>query len=137
MYCHAAIVDIEQNRLLKDQRSNMDVRLKSSEEDNERIRIERDGLRVRILELQTSLKEKEGEVRREKWKMGHQVLVIKIRMKNSIRNISKANYNIVFAMLTFEAGGTESRFAGFSEQCVIFKQYFFRYCVHYYHSPAK
>ncbi|XP_060769204.1 BICD family-like cargo adapter 2 [Neoarius graeffei] len=51
-----------ENRLLKDQRSNMDVRLKSSEEDNERIRIERDGLRVRILELQTSLKEKEGEL---------------------------------------------------------------------------
>lgn len=43
----------------------MDMRLKSSDEDNERVRIERDGLRARILELQTNLKEKEGEVRRE------------------------------------------------------------------------
>lgn len=41
----------------------MDERLKSSDEDNERLRMEREGLRARLLELQTDLKEKECEVR--------------------------------------------------------------------------
>lgn len=56
---------IEQNRVLKERCSNMDKQLKSSDEDNERMRTERDGLRARLLELQSNLKEKEGEVRRE------------------------------------------------------------------------
>lgn len=43
----------------------MDKQLKSSDEDNERIRMEREGLCARLLELQSNLKEKEGEVRRE------------------------------------------------------------------------
>ncbi|KAK3509074.1 hypothetical protein QTP70_020216 [Hemibagrus guttatus] len=51
-----------ENRVLKERCSNMDKQLKSSDEDNERIRMEREGLRVRLLELQSSLKEKEGEL---------------------------------------------------------------------------
>ncbi|KAF5891122.1 BICD family-like cargo adapter 2, partial [Clarias magur] len=51
-----------ENRLLKERCSNMEKRLKSADQDTERIRMERDGLRARLLELQTSLEEKESEL---------------------------------------------------------------------------
>ncbi|MCJ8748809.1 hypothetical protein PDJAM_G00168930 [Pangasius djambal] len=51
-----------ENRVLKERCSNMEKQLKSSDEDNERMRMERDGLRARLLELQTNLEEKEGEL---------------------------------------------------------------------------
>ncbi|XP_017315313.1 BICD family-like cargo adapter 2 [Ictalurus punctatus] len=51
-----------ENQVLKERFSNMDERLKSSDEDNERLRMEREGLRARLLELQTDLKEKECEL---------------------------------------------------------------------------
>lgn len=74
----------------------MDKRLKSSDEDNERVRVERDGLRARLLELQTNLEEKEGEVRREA--EDRRLWVINI-MINSIVNHFEANYNSLFLLL--------------------------------------
>ncbi|XP_036435703.1 BICD family-like cargo adapter 2 isoform X2 [Colossoma macropomum] len=52
-----------ENRVLQERFSNMDQRLKSTQEDNERLRTEREGLRERVLELQTNLKEKETEAK--------------------------------------------------------------------------
>lgn len=40
----------------------MDGRLKASEEDNDRLRTERERLRDRLSEVQTTLREKEAEV---------------------------------------------------------------------------
>lgn len=40
----------------------MDDRLKSAQEDNDRLRSERDELRERVMELQTTLKDKDTEV---------------------------------------------------------------------------
>ncbi|XP_036435702.1 BICD family-like cargo adapter 2 isoform X1 [Colossoma macropomum] len=54
-----------ENRVLQERFSNMDQRLKSTQEDNERLRTEREGLRERVLELQTNLKEKETELEQE------------------------------------------------------------------------
>ncbi|XP_027034412.2 BICD family-like cargo adapter 2 [Tachysurus fulvidraco] len=65
-----------ENRVLKERCSNMDKQLKSSDEDNERIRMERDGLRARLLELQSNLKEKEGELEQ------HQTEVFQLRTMN-------------------------------------------------------
>ncbi|KAG7314513.1 hypothetical protein KOW79_021816 [Hemibagrus wyckioides] len=65
-----------ENRVLKERCSNMDKQLKSSDEDNERIRMEREGLRVRLLELQSNLKEKEGELEQ------HQSEVFQLRTIN-------------------------------------------------------
>lgn len=48
---------------MKERCTHMDERLKSAQEDNHRLRSERDGLRERVIELQTSLKDKETEVR--------------------------------------------------------------------------
>ncbi|XP_017555479.1 BICD family-like cargo adapter 2 isoform X2 [Pygocentrus nattereri] len=52
-----------ENKVLQERFSNMDQQLKSTEEDNERMRTERDALRERVLELQTNLKEKESEAK--------------------------------------------------------------------------
>ncbi|XP_007245284.2 BICD family-like cargo adapter 2 isoform X2 [Astyanax mexicanus] len=52
-----------ENRVLQERFSNMDQRLNSSQDDNERLRTERDGLRERVIELQTNLKEKETEAK--------------------------------------------------------------------------
>ncbi|XP_016385231.1 bicaudal D-related protein 2-like [Sinocyclocheilus rhinocerous] len=52
-----------ENSVLKERCTHMDERLKSTQEDNHRLRSERDGLRERVIELQTSLKDKETEVR--------------------------------------------------------------------------
>ncbi|KAI4875732.1 hypothetical protein NFI96_024247 [Prochilodus magdalenae] len=54
-----------ENRVLQERFSNVDQRLKSTQEDNERLKTEREGLRERILELQTNLKEKESELEQE------------------------------------------------------------------------
>ncbi|XP_066518153.1 BICD family-like cargo adapter 2 [Hoplias malabaricus] len=54
-----------ENRVLQERFSNMDQRLKSAQEDSEKLRTERDGLRERVIELQTTLKEKETELEQE------------------------------------------------------------------------
>ncbi|XP_042580896.1 BICD family-like cargo adapter 2 isoform X2 [Cyprinus carpio] len=52
-----------ENRVMKERCTHMDERLKSTQEDNHRLRSERDGLRERVIELQTSLKDKETEAK--------------------------------------------------------------------------
>ncbi|XP_067263075.1 BICD family-like cargo adapter 2 isoform X2 [Chanodichthys erythropterus] len=52
-----------ENRVLKERCIRMDERLKSTQEDNDRLRSERDELRERVIELQTSLKDKETEAK--------------------------------------------------------------------------
>ncbi|XP_052447778.1 BICD family-like cargo adapter 2 [Carassius gibelio] len=54
-----------ENRVLKERCTHMDERLRSAQEDNLRLRSERDGLRERVIELQTSLKDKETELEQE------------------------------------------------------------------------
>ncbi|XP_051552105.1 BICD family-like cargo adapter 2 [Myxocyprinus asiaticus] len=54
-----------ENRVMKERCANMDERLKSAQDDNEHLRSERDGLRERVMELQTSMKEKENELEQE------------------------------------------------------------------------
>ncbi|XP_016385235.1 bicaudal D-related protein 2-like [Sinocyclocheilus rhinocerous] len=54
-----------ENSVLKERCTHMDERLKSTQEDNHRLRSERDGLRERVIELQTSLKDKETELEQE------------------------------------------------------------------------
>ncbi|XP_016116628.1 bicaudal D-related protein 2 isoform X5 [Sinocyclocheilus grahami] len=52
-----------ENRVMKERCTHMDERLTSTQEDNHRLRSERDGLRERVTELQTSLKDKETEAK--------------------------------------------------------------------------
>ncbi|XP_016309576.1 bicaudal D-related protein 2-like isoform X2 [Sinocyclocheilus anshuiensis] len=52
-----------ENSVLKERCTHMDERLKSTQEDNHRLRSERDGLRERVIELQTGLKDKETEAK--------------------------------------------------------------------------
>ncbi|XP_051970792.1 LOW QUALITY PROTEIN: BICD family-like cargo adapter 2 [Xyrauchen texanus] len=54
-----------ENRFTKERCAHMDERLKSAQDDNEHLRSERDGLRERVMELQTSMKEKENELEQE------------------------------------------------------------------------
>ncbi|TSL34529.1 BICD family-like cargo adapter 2 [Bagarius yarrelli] len=65
-----------ETRVLKERCSNMEKQLKSSDEDNERIRMEREALRARILELQSNFKEKETELEQ------HQSEVFQLRTMN-------------------------------------------------------
>lgn len=52
-----------QNRVLQERLSHMETQLKASEEDSQRLRVERDGLRDRLSELHVKLTEKEAEVK--------------------------------------------------------------------------
>ncbi|XP_055056419.2 BICD family-like cargo adapter 2 isoform X2 [Misgurnus anguillicaudatus] len=52
-----------ENTVLKERCAHLDDRLKSTQEDNDRLRSERDGLRERVMDLQTSLKDKETEAK--------------------------------------------------------------------------
>ncbi|XP_065140231.1 BICD family-like cargo adapter 2 isoform X1 [Paramisgurnus dabryanus] len=54
-----------ENTVLKERCAHLDDRLKSTQEDNDRLRSERDGLRERVMDLQTSLKDKETELEQE------------------------------------------------------------------------
>nr|XP_055056418.1 BICD family-like cargo adapter 2 isoform X1 [Misgurnus anguillicaudatus] len=54
-----------ENTVLKEQCAHLDDRLKATQEDNDRLRSERDGLRERVMDLQTSLKDKETELEQE------------------------------------------------------------------------
>ncbi|XP_070839350.1 BICD family-like cargo adapter 2 isoform X1 [Chaetodon trifascialis] len=54
-----------ENRVLLERLSHMDARLKASEEDSDRLRTERDRLRDRLSEVQTTLREKEAEIAQE------------------------------------------------------------------------
>ncbi|XP_067464183.1 BICD family-like cargo adapter 2 isoform X2 [Thunnus thynnus] len=52
-----------ENRVLLERLSRMEVQLKASQEDSDRVRMERDGLRDRLSELQAMLREKEAEAK--------------------------------------------------------------------------
>lgn len=78
----------------------MDKQLKSSDEDNGRLRMERDELRARVVKLQTNLEEKEGEVRRKKAE--DQRLAIINVMINGVANLLKANCISVIVILNFK-----------------------------------
>ncbi|XP_028276764.1 BICD family-like cargo adapter 2 isoform X2 [Parambassis ranga] len=52
-----------ENRVLLERLSHMEAQLKASQEDTQRLRVERDGLRDRLSELQIKLKEKEAEAK--------------------------------------------------------------------------
>lgn len=54
-----------ENRVLQERQSHMETQLKASEEDNQRLRMERESLRDRLSEMQMKLKEKEAEVEQE------------------------------------------------------------------------
>ncbi|XP_044225514.1 BICD family-like cargo adapter 2 isoform X2 [Thunnus albacares] len=52
-----------ENRVLLERLSRMEVQLKATQEDSDRVRMERDGLRDRLSELQAMLREKEAEAK--------------------------------------------------------------------------
>ncbi|XP_071402400.1 BICD family-like cargo adapter 2 isoform X2 [Centroberyx affinis] len=52
-----------ENRVLQERLSHMEKQLKASQEDSERLRMEREGLRERLTELQVRLREKETEAK--------------------------------------------------------------------------
>ncbi|XP_071402399.1 BICD family-like cargo adapter 2 isoform X1 [Centroberyx affinis] len=54
-----------ENRVLQERLSHMEKQLKASQEDSERLRMEREGLRERLTELQVRLREKETEIEQE------------------------------------------------------------------------
>ncbi|XP_022046177.1 BICD family-like cargo adapter 2 isoform X1 [Acanthochromis polyacanthus] len=54
-----------ENKVLQERQSHMETQLKASQEDSQRLRIERDGLRDRLSEVQMKLKEKEAEIEQE------------------------------------------------------------------------
>nr|XP_040035740.1 BICD family-like cargo adapter 2 isoform X2 [Gasterosteus aculeatus aculeatus] len=54
-----------ENRVLLGRLSYMEAQLKTSQADSDRLRIEREGLRDRLSELQTKLREKEAEIEQE------------------------------------------------------------------------
>lgn len=54
---------LQQIRVAQERFTNLDKRLKSTQDDNDRLRSERDMLRERVVELQASLRDRETEVR--------------------------------------------------------------------------
>ncbi|XP_010791791.1 BICD family-like cargo adapter 2 isoform X2 [Notothenia coriiceps] len=52
-----------ENKVLLERLSHMDAQLRASQEDSDRLRMERERLRDRLLETQTNLKEKEAEAK--------------------------------------------------------------------------
>ncbi|XP_074528115.1 BICD family-like cargo adapter 2 isoform X1 [Halichoeres trimaculatus] len=54
-----------ENRVLLGRLSHMEAQLRASQEDSDRLRLERGTLRERLLELQTKLREKEAEIEQE------------------------------------------------------------------------
>ncbi|XP_017273694.1 BICD family-like cargo adapter 2 isoform X1 [Kryptolebias marmoratus] len=54
-----------ENRVLLERLSHIETQLKASEEDCQRLRLERDGLRDRLSDLQVKLSEKEAEIEQE------------------------------------------------------------------------
>ncbi|KAJ8388303.1 hypothetical protein AAFF_G00134570 [Aldrovandia affinis] len=57
---------LAENRVLKERYGRTEEQLRSAQEDNSRLRAEREGLRERVTELQTNLEEKEGELDQER-----------------------------------------------------------------------
>ncbi|KAM7374332.1 hypothetical protein PAMP_006998 [Pampus punctatissimus] len=54
-----------ENRVLLERLSHMEAQLKATQEDNDRVRMERESLRDRLSELQAKLREKEAEIEQE------------------------------------------------------------------------
>lgn len=75
-----------ENRVLLERLSHMEAQLKVSEEDGFRLRMDRDRLRERASELQTTLKEKQAEVEQE------QGLVFELRTIN--RSLQQRAHNL-------------------------------------------
>lgn len=75
-----------ENRVLLERLSHMEAQLKVSEEDGFRLRMDRDRLRERASELQTTLKEKQAEVEQE------QGLVFELRTMN--RSLQQRAHNL-------------------------------------------
>ncbi|XP_075887554.1 BICD family-like cargo adapter 2 [Nelusetta ayraudi] len=75
-----------ENRVLLERLSHMEAQLKVSEEDGFRLRMDRDRLRERASELQTTLKEKQAEVEQE------QGLVFELQTMN--RSLQQRAHNL-------------------------------------------
>uniref|UniRef100_A0A3Q1C9X0 BICD family-like cargo adapter 2 n=1 Tax=Amphiprion ocellaris TaxID=80972 RepID=A0A3Q1C9X0_AMPOC len=54
-----------ENKVLQERQSHMEGQLKASQEDSQRLRMERDGLRDRLSEVQMKVREKEAEIEQE------------------------------------------------------------------------
>uniref|UniRef100_A0A3B5MUJ2 BICD family-like cargo adapter 2 n=1 Tax=Xiphophorus couchianus TaxID=32473 RepID=A0A3B5MUJ2_9TELE len=76
----------EQNRVLQERLSHMETQLKASEEDSQRLRVERDGLRDRLSALHVKLTEKEAEIEQE------QGVVFELRTLN--RSLQQKHLNL-------------------------------------------
>ncbi|XP_044225513.1 BICD family-like cargo adapter 2 isoform X1 [Thunnus albacares] len=75
-----------ENRVLLERLSRMEVQLKATQEDSDRVRMERDGLRDRLSELQAMLREKEAEIEQE------QGVVFELRTLN--RSLQQKSLNL-------------------------------------------
>ncbi|KAK7926129.1 hypothetical protein WMY93_008439 [Mugilogobius chulae] len=54
-----------ENRILSERLSHMELQLKASEEDTDRLRVEREALREKVLDLQVKLQERDAEIEQE------------------------------------------------------------------------
>ncbi|KAM9332876.1 BICD family-like cargo adapter 2 isoform 1-T1 [Pholidichthys leucotaenia] len=75
-----------ENRVLLERLSRLEAQIKTSEEGNQRIRLEREGLRERVSDLQMKLKEKEAEIEQE------QGVVFELRTLN--RSLQEKSLNL-------------------------------------------
>ncbi|XP_034745326.1 BICD family-like cargo adapter 2 isoform X1 [Etheostoma cragini] len=75
-----------ENRVLLERLSNIEVQLKASQEDGDRLRVERETLRARLSETQSKLREKEAELEQE------QGVVFELRTVN--RSLQKKALNL-------------------------------------------
>lgn len=75
-----------ENRVLLERLSCMEAQLKASQEDSDRLRVERDRLTDRLAELQTTLSEKEAEIEQE------QGVVFELRTVN--RSLQQKGLNL-------------------------------------------
>ncbi|KAG9351488.1 hypothetical protein JZ751_022738 [Albula glossodonta] len=57
---------LAENRVFQERYGRAEERLRSAEDDNSRLRAERDGLRERVTEMQANLEEREGELDQER-----------------------------------------------------------------------
>uniref|UniRef100_A0A3B3UTB7 BICD family-like cargo adapter 2 n=2 Tax=Poecilia latipinna TaxID=48699 RepID=A0A3B3UTB7_9TELE len=75
-----------ENRVLQERLLHMETQLKASEENSQRLRVERDGLRDRLSELHVKLTEKEAEIEQE------QGVVFELRTLN--RSLQQKDLNL-------------------------------------------
>ncbi|KAM9332877.1 BICD family-like cargo adapter 2 isoform 2-T2 [Pholidichthys leucotaenia] len=80
------VEQLAENRVLLERLSRLEAQIKTSEEGNQRIRLEREGLRERVSDLQMKLKEKEAEIEQE------QGVVFELRTLN--RSLQEKSLNL-------------------------------------------